>query len=196
MYPHFPLEFAFAFAPRLAFWHSDLLVPLDQLRRYAERFERLNDRQIVAVEPARPFKDRLLRLNNHRAWELIGCVSRGGSHDNFMTGCGWWACFYLHPMHHGHAERQRKVRHYWDHGTGIMYWRNHCGGDLDLIPEMEVDPGHFTRLRRRATYKVAGHDDWRRDLGNELSVNFSLRAVCASMGLGEIYEQTLHHAQR
>lgn len=191
MYPHFPLEFAFAFAPqKLAFWHSDLLVPLDQLRAYADRFEAMPAGQIIATREDISVLGRMRGKTLSRAWELLGCVSRAGSEHTFDAGCGWWMCFYLHPMLQGHDERRRRVQHYWDHGTGILYWHKHAGGDLQLIQEREIKAGHFTRIGRRGTYKVFGHDDWRRNLAMELSENFQLEQACASMGLQDIWRAT------
>ncbi|MEE9476659.1 MAG: hypothetical protein V3V71_08400 [Roseateles sp.] len=188
MYPHFPLEFAFAFVPgKLAFWHSDLLVPVPQLTRYAQSFEDMPDGQIIATKEDVSLTDRLRGKKLTRAWELLGCVSRAGSEHAFMSGCGWWMCFYLHPMLRGHDERRRRVQQYWDHGTGILYWHEHCKGPLQLIANREIDAGHFTRIGRRDTYKVHGHDDWRRNLAMELSANFELEKACESMGLSELW---------
>jgi hypothetical protein len=196
MYPHFPLDFVFAFTERLAFWHSDLLVPLDDLRGHAQRFEALRDGEIIATEPGQSLRARLFGPRQARAWELLGCLTRGGSLSNFETGCGWWMCFYLHPNSQGHAEHQKRVREYWDHGTGVLYWRNHCGGKLGLIPERVLDAGHYTRIRRAKSYRVAGHDDWRRDLAKELSANFSLREACTAMKLDDVYRRAMLHARR
>lgn len=188
MYPHFPLEFAFAFVDRIAFWHSDLLVPLPQLREYAQRFEAQPDGQIIAVEPALSIRQQLTQRHTLRCWELIGCVTRGASQSNFDHGCGWWHCFYLHPNCPGDAERKKRTAMYWDHGVGIRYWHEHCGGKVALIPEAELDKGHFTRMRRK-NYIAAGEDDWSRDLSKELSVNFPLERVCEDFGLGDTYRQ-------
>lgn len=38
MYPHFPLEFAFLFVDRIAFLHSDLLLPEPKTREMAKLF--------------------------------------------------------------------------------------------------------------------------------------------------------------
>jgi hypothetical protein len=189
MYPHFPLEFAFAFVPdKLAFWHSDLLVPTDQLRRYAQAFEAMPQGCIIATREDLSLKDRLRGKKLKRAWELLGCVSRAGSEHAFMSGCGWWMCFYLHPLLRGHEERRRRVQEYWDHGTGILYWHEHCSGGLDFIANREIDAGHFTRIGRRDTYKVHGDDDWRRHLTKELSANFELEKACASLGLSTLWQ--------
>ena len=51
MWPHFPLEFAFLFADRLAFWHADLLCSLDVMRNLKSTFESLPDGAMAAVPP-------------------------------------------------------------------------------------------------------------------------------------------------
>ena len=49
LYPHFPLEFAFLFCERLAFWHSDLLIRLPQMQDIAGQFESLQQGELAAV---------------------------------------------------------------------------------------------------------------------------------------------------
>jgi hypothetical protein len=196
MYPHFPLEFAFAYCDRLAFWHADLLMPLQQLEGYAKRFESLKDGSIAAVQPRLSLRQRTLQPTTRRYWELLGCTTRGASRSAFDDGCGWWQCFYLHPNCPGDAERKRRTRQYWDCGVGIRYWADMHPGRLERISELEVDAGHFTRMRRR-NYMAASVDDWRRDLSRELSANFPLRTVCGQFGLEQLHLRVLEqlHAQ-
>jgi len=194
MYPHFPLEFAFAFCARLAFWHADLLMPMDQLERYARRFEALQDGKLMAVQPRLSLRQRLLQPQTRRFWELLGCTTRGASQANFDEGCGWWQCFYLHPNCAGDAERKRRTRRYWDCGVGIDYWHGMHPERLVPIPEGDVDAGHFTRMRRRH-YVAASADDWRRDLSRELSANFPLAEVCTQFGLGQLHAHVVQRLQ-
>jgi hypothetical protein len=42
LWMHFPIDFIFAFAPRLAFWHSDLLCTRDNMQYLVERFQIIN----------------------------------------------------------------------------------------------------------------------------------------------------------
>ncbi|HTT61257.1 MAG TPA: hypothetical protein VMG35_05430, partial [Bryobacteraceae bacterium] len=49
MWPLFPLEFAFLFSGRLAFWHADLLCRLPVLEQLAAGFSALQDGQMSAV---------------------------------------------------------------------------------------------------------------------------------------------------
>ena len=71
MYPHFPLEFAFAFTERLAFWHSDLLVPLDRLKAYARRFEAMRSDEVIATDPALPWRNRKIGRASCRERVLV-----------------------------------------------------------------------------------------------------------------------------
>lgn len=193
MYPHFPLDYAFLFADRLAFWHSDLLLRRDKMIELARRFESMRQGEVVATLEHQSFKARTLRRAARRAWELTGCMTREGSLSNFEQGFGWWSCFYLHPMCQGHAERQSRVQAYWDHGTGILYWGQRNPGRLSFIPERHIQEGHFTRIGREGTYKVFGQDDWRRNLSAELSANFSLEHACKELGLADIFDRVRNH---
>jgi hypothetical protein len=49
MWMHFPLEFVFLFADKLAFWHSDVLVPVGLLRQVARQFDKIPDGQMAGV---------------------------------------------------------------------------------------------------------------------------------------------------
>jgi hypothetical protein len=194
MYPHFPLEFAFAWAPRLAFWHADLLMPLEQLRGYAERFAAVPDGEMLVVEPRPSWRQRLKEPHTRRYWELLGCTTAGASRANFDTGCGWWLCFYLHPNCPGDAERKKRTALYWDCGVGVRYWHEALGGRVTVIAEEEVDEGHFTRMRRK-NYVAASVDDWRRGLSKELSANFPLGQVCGQFGLGALFDDVQRRLQ-
>lgn len=189
MYPHFPLEFAFAFTDRLAFWHSDLLIPLPQLKVYAESFAGLRDGDLAVVQPTMSLRYRLFHPRLIRCWELLGCITRSASQNNFDHGCGWWQSFYLHPNCPGDVERKKRTMHYWDHGTGIEYWRTQYAKDrVTLIPESELDKGHFTRIRKQ-NYAIMGKDTWNRNLTEELPHNFPVGKVCEEFGLADIYQQ-------
>lgn len=194
MYPHFPLEFAFAWAPRLAFWHADLLMTVPQMQAYARRFEALADGEMIVVEPTPTRRQKLLKPHTLRYWELLGCTTAKASRSNFDTGCGWWLCFYLHPHCAGDAERKKRTAMYWDCGVGVRWWGDHeaqsQGCRLITIPESAIDAGHFTRMRRNG-YLAASVDDWRRDLSKELSANFLLGDVCTQFGLKSLHTEII-----
>jgi hypothetical protein len=185
LYPHFVIEFAFAFAPRLAFWHSDLLLRKPALRKAAHLFEQLTEGAMAATQQA---ESRLAFLHPRlrRYWELLGCMTRGASRANFDTGCGWWLNFWEHPNCPSSAERHRRRRFYWECGTGIRYWHKHCGGKVRLIQEHEIGEGHFTRIGNPSYKSFEGGYDWRRNLGKELALNFELARAARQLEIEDV----------
>jgi hypothetical protein len=183
MYPHFPLDYVFLYAPRLAFWHSDLLIRPEKMKRFAGVFESLADGAMAAVRERAGLAG-LLRPKELRYWELLGCMTSGASRSNFEHGCGWWLNFALHPKCPDEKERARRVAYHWECGVGIKYWRDHYDGRLTAIDQREVDEGHFTRINNKS-YQVVSSSDWRRDLSRDLSANFELVDACAKLGLGK-----------
>jgi len=51
LFMHVPLEFAFLWCRKLAFWHSDLLLDREQMRDAATRFEALQDGRLPRFTP-------------------------------------------------------------------------------------------------------------------------------------------------
>ena len=185
MWMHFPLEFAFLFAERLAFWHSDLLVRREKLQRIAENFAALPDGSMTVSVPRRGLRETLFKRGTRRYWELIGCTTRGASRSQFEQGCGWWMNFAAHPNCPGEDERLRRKRFYWDHGAGILYWAEKCGGQVAKIKEAEVEEGHCTRISN-VNYQRLSPDTAERLLPTELRHNFSLVKVCRDLGLEDL----------
>jgi hypothetical protein len=185
LYPHFVIEFGFAFAERLAFWHSDLLLRKSAMRQAALLFEALPDGSMAATQPAEGTLA-FLRPRRRRYWELLGCTTRGASRANFDSGCGWWLNFWEHPHCPSTAERRRRSRFYWECGTGIRYWHKCLGGAVRLIPERSISEGHFTRIGNPHYKKLQGSDDWRRDLGKELTLNFELEEAVRKLDIADV----------
>lgn len=179
MYPHFPLEFTFLFAPRLAFWHSDLLVRIEKMRRIADLFAALQDGETAAV-PERRLRH-LLTPHKTRYWELIGCTTRGASQSQFEHGCGWWMNFWFHP---NHPERgsPRLSKYNWDHGSGVMYWHRHCNGKVRDLSLVELEEGHFSQIGK-TDYKRVSPTHYMRNMGAELSLNYELAACTRKLDL-------------
>jgi hypothetical protein len=167
LYMHFPMEFVHLFCDRLAFWHSDLLLRKTKMREFADAFATLPDGTMAAVQPAEGLRDHLFPAKR-RYWELLGCTTRGASRDAFEKGCGWWQRFSHHPSN-SEAERSRRSKYYWDHGTGIRYWHKKCGGSVHVIPEAYVAEGHFTGIGR-ADYRRVSPKHFRKDLTAELDL--------------------------
>jgi hypothetical protein len=181
MWLHFPLEFAFRFSERLAFWHADCLIRVEKMRRFAEMFAALPDGEMAAVAP----RVRWVRtFRPTRYWEVLGCCTRGASRSQFENGCGWWMNFFKHP-NTPVEEQAMRSRYYWDSGAGILFWRRRIGGIVHKIPEGDIAEGHFT-FQRRKDYKRASPINFKRDLSKELSLNNDLGAACDRLGIGHL----------
>jgi len=172
MWFHFPVEFAFLFCNRLAFWHSDLLCRREKLLKLAALFDGLRDGEIAAVKPKMGIRERL-RHKQHRFFELVGCTTQAASKDQFEKGCGWWINFAQHPNCPNGEERERRMQYHWECGVGILYWARNYSGKVKAIPEGFISEGHFTRINNPSYVKLSP-DDFRRDLTRELSHNFHL----------------------
>ena len=183
LYPHFPLEFLFLFADRLAFWHSDLLLRFPVMQDVAHRFATLRDGQTAATKCDPGLRYRFT-LKKQRYWELIGCTTRKASRLQFENGCGWWMSFWDHP-NSPENERTSRKRYYWDHGTGIYYWHKALRGDVAVIKDKAIHEGHFTKIGKK-DYKSAfarETPDSQRSMNQELNDNFQLADACRKMGL-------------
>jgi hypothetical protein len=153
IWPHFVMEFIFAWVDRLAFWHADILMPRAKLRDYARRFEAMKGPLTAAVFCRRNnfFRPRCWD-NAVRWWELIGCTTREASQSQFDCGGGWWRHFQNHP----NCAPVRHLDHYhWDSGGGIRYWQKEHGGQV--IRTRLDSQYHFSATNRtgfpRGVYK-------------------------------------------
>ncbi len=179
LYSHVPLEFAFLWANRLAFWHSDVLMDRQKMAAAARRFERLADGEMAAVLTYGGLRN-LLRPKFHRYWEVLGCTTRGASADQFKKGCGWWRGFQRHPNAPADPrEKARRERFYDDHGCGVRYWQRYCGGRVDVINERWIAREHFSVVTVK-NYKRAGSK------GEEMDINFDLPAIARRLGIADL----------
>lgn len=187
LYPHFPLEFAFLFADRLAFWHSDLLVRLPLLHALARHFAAQADGS-TTVTASSPGLRHLLSVAKQRHWELIGCTTRAASLGQFEAGCGWWMEFWEHPNCPGAEEREHRRRYYWDHGAGIYFWHRRLGGKVEVIRDKSLHDGHFTKIGKKDYVRsvVMPGSDAQRSMNREINENFDLASACRSLGLGHL----------
>ncbi len=180
----FPLELTFLFAPRLAFWHSDLLVRKPLFVDLASSFRTLKPGLTAAVDLRARWYRRLLGEKRGRYWELIGCTTREASRAQFETGCGWWRHTSAHVNCPNESERQARSRYTHDHGSGILIWEERHGGLVQPISAKPLDEGHCTRIGNKR-YQPQSPTDHRRDLSKDLSHNYDLKEVCAALGLAE-----------
>lgn len=185
MWPHFPLEFAFLYSERLAFWHADLLVRMETMRKLAAMFESLPDGSMAAVID-RGGRRNLLNWRTHRYWELVGCTTQGASRSQFEHGSGWWRYILHHPNCPDEKDRKRREKYYYDSGIGIMYWKRYYGGRVVSIPESLVAEGHCTSINKK-DYKVVAPGK-ARVLSAELDMNFDLREVASRLQIAHLLD--------
>lgn len=184
LYPHFPLEFAFLFCDRLAFWHSDLVIRREKMDRLAEMFANLKDGETAATWVFPGWRS-IFKLNERRYWELVGCTTRGASRDQFEKGAGWWRGIWEHPSSVDPADIERKKRKsHWEHGAGIYYWERNFGGKVVVIKGAEYEEGHCSKINNKkyvTQMPLSLHGI--RSKQWELRHNFSLHVVCEKLGL-------------
>ena len=187
LYPHFPLELAFAWVDRLAFWHSDLLVREGRMRSYAESFEALQDGECAATKPAFWLRT-LLSAKQRRYWELLGCTTRGASRDQWDRGAGWWCNFHMHINCPSEQEREHRKRFYYDAGTGIWFWATKLNGKVQTIPEKEIKEGHFTKIGNPNFQRSIPQNQsaTMRDMRGDLDRNIDLKRAATSLDLGHL----------
>lgn len=183
MFPHFPLEFAFLFADRLAFWHSDLLCRLDVMNQLKNVFEGLRDGAMAAV-PDLGSRRHFYRFRHHRYWELVGCTTRSASRSQFDHGAGWWRRIEFHPNCPNEKERRRRSKYYFDHGVNIMYWKRQYHGQVIDIPQRLVAEGHCTSINKKSYYWA--QPGGLRNQPKEIDVNFDIEKVAASLGIAHL----------
>lgn len=176
MFMHFPLEFAFLWAERLAFWHSDFLMDRPAMRRYGEMFARIPDGKMSATFSFGGIRN-ILNVKSHRFFELLGCTTKGASSDQFKKGCGWWRNFEYHPnAPTGQLDPLRRQQHYNEHGVGIRYWEKHWNGIVEAIPERKIAKYHFS-INTVKGYKKG------RDKSEEMDINFDLSRIARELGI-------------
>ena len=186
MYPHFPMEFTFLFADRLAFWHSDLLIRMPKMQELADMFEGLKDGEIAATKAKEGWRH-WFGSKRKRYWELAGCTTRGASKSQFDHGCGWWAEFWEHPNCPDEAEREKRKEWYWDHGTGVRYWATRYNKKVHVIKEAEIEEGHCTKIGKSDYIRsVPVELNATRNMSVDLEANFDLYEVAQQLDLGHL----------
>ena len=183
MKPHFPLEFAFLFCERLAFWHSDLLLSIRKMKKYAFLFESLKDGEIAAVKDTGGLTN-LFNFKTHRYWELLGCTTKAASKSQFINGCGWWRHFYLHPNFNS---KKYNKKYHWEYGCGIKWWKKNIKGNIVDIKVKDIIDGHFTRINAK-NYKKSPTINEVRNLPIELNDNFNLRECAKKMAIDHLLD--------
>lgn len=180
MHPVFVLEFVFLFVDRIAFWHSDLLLPTETLAPIVRRFEAIEQGETIATSTWR--LSRFWRRPG-RVWELLTCTTREASRQQFELGSGWWSniCAHINCPSDAEAER-RKTAIWWDHGGGILYWKRRYGGRLKTIPISQIEGGHFSPTSQPNRFRRVGVMTTRY-LKDQLDQTIPLESACAHMGI-------------
>ena len=182
MYCVFPVEFAWLYAPRLAFWHSDLLCRFSLMEDTARVFEKLPDGEMSAVWDYGGLRQ-LLNFKMHRYYELLGCMTRGASKDNYDKGCGWWRNSDKHPNVATVREREERRKLFYDNGFGIMYWKRHHGGRVHDLSLRRTAEGHCSEIGNNQYKILPGHLEASRDTGREMELNYDIEQVCRRLGI-------------
>lgn len=186
MWMHFPLDFVFLFTDRMAFWHSDVLPPVDAMRQIAAEFESILDGELIGVRSSRPGLRQLIRrfrkkrpLFYKRWFEVIGCTTATASRSQYENGCGWWRL----PQQHPNAQQIIiDADPHWEHGVGISLWERHFGGATRQL-KIDIDRYHYCAshpdyIRLRAANRKI--EDSKRD---ELARSFDLNELRSELGL-------------
>ncbi|MCP1335909.1 hypothetical protein [Futiania mangrovi] len=191
MYPHFPVELAFMWIDKIAFWHSDFLLAHDMMERVATQFESLPQGECFVTHPGHPIRTRLkwlLNAKDARYWELLGCTTKEASKSQWDNGTSWWMNFQDHPNCPDKVEYERRAKCYYDHGSGIRYWHQKCGGRVRFIYETEIAHGHFTKIGNPDFKRSipAGQSDSLRLMEQDMSRNFGLVEAAKKMRIEDL----------
>jgi hypothetical protein len=181
------IDLAFLLAPRLAFWHSDLLCRDATMRRLDRWFRELDDGALAICEPQRNVWQRLTGYRR-RYFELVGCITRGAARRNFETGCGLWRAFAFHPNCPDADEFAARRQLYWDHGSGIKYWQERLNGRVQVIRPSLVEEGHFSRTNMKNFVARSNKDG--KHAGLDLESNVSLERACTNLGIRDVWNDT------
>ena len=186
LYMHFPLDYIHEFLPRLAFWHSDLLVRPEKMTHVADVFANLSDNEIAMCNLTK-IKNPILRALtgnglNLKLFELVGCINAKASLDIQSKGLSMWQGWYYHPLCPSEEEFKKRQKWHYDHGTGLLYWMKKYGGKVKIIQESYLDEGHFSRTSKDS-FKVVSPNNEGRDTGVDLKVNYDVYALAEQMNI-------------
>ena len=182
LFPHVPIDLVHLWADRLAFWHSDMLLPRRKMRIAATMFDQLLDGEVAAVYSFSGLRN-LLRRSKHRYWEVLGCTTRGASADMFRTGCGWWRHWGRHHVNapKDEAALAERQRHHQDHGGGVLWWKLRHGGRVRNLGERFVDEGHFSITSRKNYVKAPSKSE-------EMELNFDLATIARRFEISDLLD--------
>jgi hypothetical protein len=167
------------------------------MEQLAEKFSALEDGEMAAVLDRGGMRN-WFNFKRHRFFELVGCTTRAASEKQFYNGCGWFRNFIVHPKCTLAEERRRRQRYYFDHGSGIMYWKRKYNGSVLPIPMRLVEEGHCTAWNRRGVgrprsastdIKLAAdgmQTNHIRDLAFKLDEQYSIDEIAQKLGIAHL----------
>lgn len=179
LFMHVPMEFAFLWSKKLAFWHSDFILNRQQMREVSEKFIALKDGEMSAVFSYGGLKN-ILHFRKHRYFELLGCTTQGASKSQFEHGCGWWRNIANHinaPTDTSEVARRKK--YYGEHGVGIRYWENKYNGKVYSMSEKEYLNNHFS-INTVKDYKKG------KSKSEEMDINFDINKIAQNLHIDDL----------
>ncbi len=186
MWPQFPLEFAFRWAPKkLAFWHADLLCRYPVMEQLVSLFDSLQDGEMAAVLDKGGIRNSF-NFRNHRFWEVCGCTTQAASENQFCNGTGWWRHFELHIKCVLPLEKERRKHLSYDSGAGIYYWKKNYYGSIKEISSRLIDEGHCSEIKAKNYKEAADHLTPMRSLQSEIDANYRIEEVAARLGIADL----------
>jgi len=168
----FPLEFAFLFVNKLAFWHSDLFPPVSIMKKIAFKFNRIKDGEYMGIK---------IPLRYTKRWfEVLGCTTKDASKSQFKYGCGIWRCIKSHP---NISKKIIDADPYYDHGVGVSFWEDYFNGNVKEIG-IDINPYHYSITSKEGyirTWKKNGYID--KSKYDELKINFNFDEIFKNLEL-------------
>jgi hypothetical protein len=146
----FILEWIFLFAERLAFWHTDFVLSMEDMIKAAKCFESLRPGELampwISTRPVMRFLAPFRPISNsNRLFEVVGCNTGEASRKQYNEGLGFWR----NPQKHPNNTTLTTDFPHWEHSVGVSLWARKHPGQHKL-------PGVDTRTGHANSWKVPG----------------------------------------
>jgi hypothetical protein len=155
-------------------------IPL--LEQVSRTFEKLDDGEMSAVWDYGGLRQ-LLNRPMHRYYELLGCMTRGASRDNFDKACGWWRNVVNHVNVKTEEDRAVRDKLFYDNGFGIMLWKRRYKGVVRDLSLRKTAEGHCSEIGNKGYQNLPNHLEATRNTGKEMELNYDLEQVCKRLGI-------------
>lgn len=185
MWMPFVQDFVHLMCGKLAFWHSDVLPPVDVMRTLANEFEQMSDGAIVVARVKSGLLQPLRRLRKGRPpfYRCYGnyatCTTAGASRSLYEHGCGWWR----NPQFHPNARPEVIAANpHWEHGVGIWLWEKLFGGNVAKL-SIDMTPYHYSTHHPSYLRRKNSNRELEDSKQLELARSFNLQSIVAGLGL-------------